>query len=620
MIIGTAGHIDHGKSTLVQALTGQTMDRLGDEQRRGITIDLNFAALDLGEHGIAGVIDVPGHEDFVRTMVAGATGIDVVLLTVAADEGMMPQTHEHLAIAEQLGIPWGIPVITKVDQCDPEWLALVTEEVATRTAASPVEFQAPVPVAAPTGEGLGTLREALAALAVRVSPRDPSDVFRLPIDRAFSVAGVGTVVTGTCWSGSVAVGDQLEVVPGGLKMRVRSMECHGAAVEHGSAGQRLALGLVGADRDAIGRGGTVVAAGQPWKTVNVIDVEATLLEDSKALTARRRVRLLLGTREVIARAYPQGNIAGGESGVVRLLCESAIVARGGDRFVLRSYSPVATIGGGRVLDPSPPRRGSVLVAGLRSDVPVECLLGLVARRPAGLKEADFPVVTGLPPAMALELARGHSGLACIAGRWISESRVAAAADRAARVLGQFHAGSPARPGMPLETLRGSLGVPSWLAGAVVDRLAASGAFQIEGSLVRTAGFSPDVGGAEEVDRVVEALEQAGLTPPTVAKLGQDLGREDVGDVLREAARQGRVAQVQGDRYFASSALSRFAALLDELGGLDGQGEITPGAIRDRVDLSRKFIIPLLEWADREGLTKRAGQARRLASGQASRPS
>ncbi|MFL5403294.1 MAG: selenocysteine-specific translation elongation factor, partial [Gemmatimonadales bacterium] len=357
MIIGTAGHIDHGKSALVTALTGVKMDRLAEERRRQITIELNFAPLDLGRGRIAGVVDVPGHEDFVRTMVAGASGIDLALLVIAADEGIMPQTEEHLAILEQLAVPAGIPVITKADLVDPEWLELVSLEISERVGRSAVAFEAPVPVSAKTGAGIATLREHLAARASTIAARPPGDAFRMPVDRVFSLPGVGTVVTGTAWSGRLVVGDPVHFLPTGLQGRVRSIESYGRTVERSEPGARTAVGVSAVDRASLERGAVLVTDELPWTATTAIDVEILLQPEApRPLTSRTRVRLLIGTAEVMARVLPRSPIPPGGIGVARLSLESPLVVRAQDRFVIRSYSPVTTIGGGRVLDPLPPRR------------------------------------------------------------------------------------------------------------------------------------------------------------------------------------------------------------------------------------------------------------------------
>lgn len=265
MIIGTAGHIDHGKSALVEALTGARMDRLREERERGITIELNFAPFDLGGGRVAGFVDVPGHEDFVRTMVAGASGIDLVLLVIAADEGIKPQTREHLAIAEQLGIACGIPVLTKGDLVDAEWAAMMTEEVTDWLRASPLDFEPVHLVSASVGTGIAGLADTLRRVAAVIPDRDPSDLFRLPVDRAFSVAGIGTVVTGTSWSGQVRPGDHVLIMPARKPARVRSIQMHGGEAAAAVPGMRVALGLSGVAREEIRRGDTVVASGSPWK-------------------------------------------------------------------------------------------------------------------------------------------------------------------------------------------------------------------------------------------------------------------------------------------------------------------------------------------------------------------
>ncbi|MGH7519553.1 MAG: selenocysteine-specific translation elongation factor, partial [Gemmatimonadales bacterium] len=381
MIVGTAGHIDHGKSALVTALTGAPTDRLAEERRRGITIDLGFAPLDL-DGVTAGVVDVPGHEDFVRTMVAGASGIDLALLVVAADEGIMPQTEEHLAILEQLAVPAGLPVITKSDLVEPAWLELVIGEVAERLGRSSVAFDAPLAVSAVTGAGVEELRRRLGEHARRVAVRPADDVFRLPLDRAFSVAGVGTVVTGTAWSGSVAIGDRVRLLPGGAEARVRSIESYGRALERSAPGARTALGLAGLERAEARRGQVVVRAEVPWTASDRLDVAIVLLPGVRPLTMRSRVRLHIGTAEVMARIAPRGAVPDGAQ-LARLRLESPLLARGGDRFVLRSYSPVTTIGGGIVLDPDPPVRAAPWPPELAASEPERRLGALVARRPYG---------------------------------------------------------------------------------------------------------------------------------------------------------------------------------------------------------------------------------------------
>jgi len=609
VIIGTAGHIDHGKSALLEALTGIRMDRLREERERGITIDLNFAPLALGDGMVGGVVDVPGHEDFVRTMVAGASGMDLVLLVIAADEGIKPQTREHLAIVEQLGIPRGIPVLTKADLVEPEWLDLLSLEIKEWLSASLVRFNPPVPVSAIQGTGLDRLKREILQIATEVSARPLDDLFRLPVDRSFSVAGIGTVLTGTAWSGSIAVGEIVRIMPGGTEARVRSIEVHGKPAERSTPGMRVALGLVGVDRDQLRRGDVVVAQGSPWQPTGALDVDLHLLPDAaRALTTRSRVRIHLGTAEVLARVYPRERIEPGRSGLARLALESPTIARSGDRFVLRSYSPVLTIGGGTVLDPIPPRRGN-WSPDLVHPEPEQRLRAVLDRRPLGVSARELPLLATATPAAVLSQLEGWSDYQKVQGYFIRESAMADAASRATDALAQFHSAHPVERGLPLGELRQLLRSPGWLTDAVLDHLASTGRILLEDGIARAPGFKPRVNGGEaQVERLVARLELAQLAPPSNEELARELGLPEVGNALRLAAQTGLVEAVERDRYFARTALERFTAELRELGRA---GSITPAQVRDRLGLTRKYVIPLLEWADRKGITVRIGEGRRL---------
>jgi selenocysteine-specific elongation factor len=610
MIIGTAGHIDHGKSALVTALTGRAMDRLAEERQRGITIDLNFAPLDLGNGRVAGVVDVPGHEDFVRTMVAGASGIDLALLVVAADEGVMPQTVEHLSILEQLGVPLGIPVITKADLVDAEWLELVRSDLVERLAGSPVAFQPPVVVSARTGMGIPALLERIVAQASTLTTRPSDDLFRLPIDRAFSVAGVGTVVTGTAWSGRIAVGDPVVLLPDGDRGRVRSIEIHGSPADHSEPGSRTAVGIGGVERSAARRGTVLVSDGAPWVVSRVVDVDLSLETTApRVLAPRTRVRLHLGTAEVMARVQPRDPIPPGAHGFARLKLEAPLVARGGDRFVLRSYSPVITIGGGRVLDPMPPARRTTWSPDLASADPGARLGALLERRVDGVSQGLLPILLGTPESTAVQAATGQQGLRVVGSRWVLATTLSQIEERLLDRLRGFHRGHPSDRGMPLETLRHSLAAPAELVDAVLQELGKKGRLRASDGLAAMAGFAPRVeGGQVEIDRIVGLLEEAQLTPPSVAELERSTGRRDLAALLRLAAASGRIEAVERDRYYARPALDRFVATLREIGV---GAEIVPGALRDRLGISRKYLIPLLEWADAKGVTQRVGEGRKL---------
>ena len=614
MIIGTAGHIDHGKSALIEALTGARMDRLQEERRRGITIELNFAPFDLGDGRVAGMVDVPGHEDFVRTMVAGASGMDLLLLVVAADEGIMPQTLEHLAVAEQLGIPRGIPILTKSDLVEADWLDLVQLELVERLARSPIRFDQPAVVSSRTGTGIAELRDRIRSAAEESTPRTASDLFRLPVDRAFSLAGVGTVVTGTTWSGTLALGDTVRFLPSGREARVRSIETHGRQVERAEAGCRTAVGLAGVDRDQVHRGDMLVTAGDAWVATTALDVMLRLLPEApRPLVSRSRVHLHLGTAEVLARVYPRGKIEPGEEGFARVALEQPLASRGGDRFVLRSYSPVTTIAGGRVLDPEPSRRIAVWPAALASAEPGERLGALLRRRVNGIPAAALPILLGSPLEKTDGLAQAP-GIRRM-GEWlVSDARVAGLSRRIGEVVAEYQRSHPSDPGMPLASLRQLLRAPEWLVEGALGDLLRAGTVARVGGVVHLSGFQPTVaGGAAQIDRLVQAVTEAGLTPPTVAELAAATGMPEAAAALRLAAREGRLIAVERDRYYAPAALARLEKAFHAIAA---EGEITPAALRQSLGLTRKFLIPLLEWADAQGITERVGEGRRLVPNRA----
>jgi selenocysteine-specific elongation factor len=602
VIIGTAGHIDHGKSALVTALTGRAMDRLAEEKRRGITIDLNFAPLRFEGLEPAGIVDVPGHEDFVRTMVAGASGIDLVLLVVDAAQGPQPQTWEHLAIVEQLGVPRGIPVITKADLAEPEWLELVVAELAERLAISPVAFEPPAIVSAVTGQGIAELSARLRELVAGHHRERPADGFRMPLDRAFSLAGVGTVVTGTPWSGSLHVGDSVSVLPSGLSGRVRSLEAYGAAVSVARPGERTAVGIGGIERAALHRGEMLVDRSLPWRATTALDSLLEVLSGSPPLRRQLRVRVHLGTAEVLARVYPREEVSPGKPGMARLALEAPVVARGGDRFVLRSYSPVATIGGGRVLDPLPPRRAT-WPPGLASPEPGIRAEALVLRRPAGIPAEELPVILGQPASAA------PVGVSLVGGRYIDSAATAALELEATAMVQAFHRKHPIEPGLSLETLRRGLAGPPTVVNAVLEAMLKTGQLNLAEGLVAAPGFRAHLAGGEELlTRILATIEAAGLEPPTVAELEHQVGHSGLLPLLRHAAQQRRVVAVESDRYFSTQSLDHFVGALKQQAV--GQ-EITPADLRERLGLSRKYLIPLLEWADRAGVTRRVGNSRVL---------
>ncbi len=620
-VIGTAGHIDHGKTALVKALTGVDTDRWEEEKRRGITIDLGFAPLPLGDDVRASVVDVPGHEGFVRNMLAGATGIDVALLVIAADEGIMPQTEEHLAIVELLGVRRGIPVITKRDLVDAEWLELVQGEVATRLAASRIRWERAVAVSALTGEGLDELRSALGRVAADLVERPAADLFRLPIDRVFAVAGAGTVVTGSTWSGGVAVGESVRLLPLGRDARVRSIEVHGESAARAVPGRRTALALVGVDKSELARG-DVAVTGPGWHATGMLDASVELLPGAhKPLASRTRVRVHLGTAEILARVVQTRAIGPGETGQARLLLETPLVARGGDRFVLRSFSPVTTIGGGVVLDPFPPQRTRLRRRRIVPDqTPAQRLEALVVEAGlAGVATETLAVRLGVAPRrVTTVIADVGDGLLVLDETLVASAAVTAEAARLAEVLRRHHKEHPLDPGMSLQALRAAVGggaASSPPPAAVVDAVLAQGVrgrkLEIVESVARVPGWRPafDARSSGARDQVARRVAEAKWQVPTVAELERELPNAPVRAVLAHLAREGVVEQMDQERYAAAPALAEFRAALEAT--LTELGSATPAELRDRLGLTRKYLIPLLEWADRRGVTRRTGDARVL---------
>jgi selenocysteine-specific elongation factor len=603
VIVGTAGHIDHGKSALVTALTGRTVDRLAEEQRRGITIDLNFAPLLLPGMGPVGIVDVPGHEDFVRTMVAGASGIDVVLLVVDGQEGIRPQTLEHLTVVEQLGIPRGIAVVTKADLVEEEWLELVRAEVSERLRQSPVVFDSPLITSATTGRGLEALRESIVRHASQTVPRSPEDLFRLPVDRVFAVAGIGTVVTGTVWSGAIRLGDPIEVQPQGLNGRVRTLECYGESVGEVGPGVRTAIGITGVSRGDVARGSIVLTPEAGWRSTTILDAMLDLGSQApKSLKPRDRVRLHHGTAEVMARVYPRGEIRPGTMGPARVVLETPLALRGMDRLVLRRYSPVVTIGGGWVIDPAPPRRAS-WSSGLEQLDAAARLAALVVRRVHGMPQLELPIAIGLPAGTASRIALEAPGITSIAGTWIGEDRVVAVRDHLLAKIAEFHKREASSPGISVETLRSGLGGRAWLADAVLSDLTASGKVVIRKGVVSLHTFQAQAGGGEEeVDSLVATLAKAGLEAPNLGELAKT-GFVDLQGAVRIASSRGLITAVERDRYYDTRVLEHFLSVVREVGS-SRDGEIVPADLREKTGLSRRVLIPLLEWSDRQGVTRR----------------
>jgi len=616
LVVGTAGHIDHGKTALVKALTGVDTDRLEEEKRRGITIDLGFAPLVVGDL-MASVVDVPGHEGFVKNMVAGATGVDLALLVVAADEGVMPQTTEHLAILRFLGVTRGVVALTKTDLApDAAWRALVADEIREKVGAAFGRAWPVIEVSAVTGVGLDALKAALAEEGGTLAARPAADRFRMPVDRAFALPGAGTIVTGTVWSGTVAEGDRLVLLPSGLEARVRSIEVHGRPAPRALPGRRTALALVGPPHERVARGETVVS-GEGWRASRAMDVTLAMLPEAAArLKPRFRVRVNHGTAEVLARVSPSADGGAARGIPARLLLEAPLVARAGDRFVVRSYSPVTTIGGGTVVDPWADDRGLERSRGTFPDQPgsdaglLDLLVSRRGRR--GLRRDELEVAAGLDAARfaaACDAAK-VSGIVEVDGRMFAETVAAEVAEQLAGALERFHAEHPLEAGMPAQAWRAAAsGAPAALVDLAEQRLADLQLVARDGALVRRAAWAPTLGAAAQRLRadLLGELAEADAEPPSVPELAARHPGADVAGLLRLMAREGVVVPVGKDRFYEAGALARerdrIVIAVTEL------VPATPAAIRDRLGRSRKWLIPLLEWCDAQGITVRQGDGR-----------
>lgn len=609
MIIGTAGHIDHGKTALVRALTGVDTDRLPEEKRRGITIALGFAPLVLPEVGMVGVVDVPGHEAFVRTMLAGASGIDCALVVVAADEGVKPQTREHLEVLRLLGVTRGVIAVTKADLADDELRTLVAMEVTEALATSSLAAAPLLPVSAKTGEGIEALRHALAALLRDVPARDVEEPWRLPVDRVFSVAGAGTVVTGTAWSGELAVGAAVRLLPGDRAARVRSIEMHGEAAARAVPGARVALALVGVERTEIHPGDSIVRADQLWDTTRVLRADVTLLAEAPRLGARSRVRFHLGTAECGARIVVRvGGLAPGATVPARVVLDAPVVVRAGDHFVLRGGTPHTTIGGGVVSDPLPLTRRAKPWDAIGASASTRLLAILAEAGALGVDVAQLPQRLGLALPTLEKLLKATKGVVRIGTRLVEAGVLDALRSRLLALVEQMHAAQPLAPGLDRQTARAALSANDALADEVIRRAERAGVIEVVGSAIRRPGFDPSAstGASDAKTALLDVLRAAGAEPPSVAELQAAHGKE-VPALLKLLEREGAVVPVALDRWFSTAAVSELLSRLKT--GTVPERRYAPSALREMLGVSRKYLIPFLEWCDRRGISRRSDDGR-----------
>jgi selenocysteine-specific elongation factor len=640
IIIGTAGHIDHGKTALVRALTGVDADRLPEEKRRGITIDIGFADLDLGEVRI-GFVDVPGHERFVKNMLAGAHGIDVVALVIAADESVMPQTREHFDICRLLGVGQGLIVITKKDLAEEDLLQLVRAEAQELVAGSFLADAPIIAVSSRTGEGIDELKAALREIGQQAPARSTNFVTRLPIDRAFTMRGFGAVVTGTLVAGEINEGDELALLPGrapsltvgflpGKRVRVRGVQVHGAAVARAVAGQRTAINLGGVEAAEVERGMILTVPGR-LRPTQIVDARIQMLADApRALRSRQRVRVHLGAAEVFARVRvleDSGEISAGAIGLAQLRFESPVVGVLGDRFIIRSYSPSRTIGGGTIFDPFAIKHRSREVTAVR--MRLEGLrqgdraqkVSLFVENSDGLRREDIAARTGwreevVDAAAQTTLAAG--AIVEAEGIFVSQKSLEGLKRLVVEEVEAHHKREPLARGIGREILRERhfAHAPAEIFRAVLNQLEEAGAIVSEKDVVRARAHTRELSDADAQlrARLEKAYHDAALAAPSMSEAFAQAGigasaQQHGRKILQLLIDSGVLVRVSGEMFFHRSALDDLTKKLRAHAARSAESSIDVPAFKELAGISRKYAIPLLEYLDRQRVTRREGDRR-----------
>lgn len=629
VIIGTAGHVDHGKTTLIKALTKIDTDRLKEEQKRGISIEIGFAYFDLPGGRRAGLIDVPGHERFIKNMLAGVGGIDAVILVIAADEGIMPQTKEHLDIVSLLQVKKGVIALTKADLVDSDWLDLMQEEVREKLSHTFLADAAIIPVSGVTGLGLPQLIAEIDKLTQEVESKDPYGLPRLPIDRAFTVAGFGTVVTGTMVSGSMSLGDRLEVLPGNLETRVRSLQVHGQKTERAFAGQRVAVNLAGLDLDDLYRG-QVLAKPQALKTTMMLDAKIKVLPDAaRPLEHRTRIRLYIGTAEVMGRVVPleAESIAPGEEGLVQLRLEEPVAALEGDLFILRFFSPMTTLGGGRVLKTNPRKisrfktKQVEQLKALEQGTPEHRLLQALRESSATFPEKEEwlsvhrEFIEG--EAILEELMQTEQVVSLTVDRKeiiVAASYLQELVVKIEETLKSFHEKNPLRLGIPKEELRSRIGISASgkLYAFLLLLFESEGYLKQTPKVVTSPDFKMNLNPTQQklYNDVKASYLNAHFEPPAKAELNQEFGKlKDFSAVLDLLVEEGFLQRLNEDIYYPVEVLLEAEKLL--LSWFEKNEEIALSEYRDLLGSSRKYALVLMEYFDDKRLTQRKGEKRIL---------
>ncbi len=625
IILGTAGHIDHGKTTFVKALTGIDTDRLKEEKERGITIELGFAHFFLPNGTLVGIVDVPGHEKFVKNMVAGASGIDLVALTVAADEGVMPQTEEHLEICELLGIRYGIIVITKIDLVDEEILELVKEDIKEHVKGTFLENAPVVEVCSVTGEGIDKFIKVLEEMSYKIPERKESSIFRLPIDRVFTIKGFGTVVTGTTISGRIRKGDEVTVYPVEIDCKIRAIQVHKKEVNEVGPSTRTALSLQGVEKDEIERG-YVVASKDSMKPSYMLDVFLELLKSSpKPLKNREKVRFHVGTAEIMGSVVllDRESLVQGDSCYAQIRLEEPVSALRGDRFVIRSYSPVRTIGGGQILHPFPKKRKRKfskeilpkledIHRGKRSDM-ISAFVFLEGYD--GISKKMLSFLTNLEKEdleKELKELLSKKEIFQFEQSFIHSLFFEKLKDELLEIVKRYHSENPIKIGIPKEELRSKLKKIKdvRLFNLAVEELLDEGKIEIQAENIKLKGYEPILTEKQKIllEKIERLYRESGFSPPYLREIKErypDLDEE----LIEYLVWKGDLVKIKEDFYLHSEALKRLIGMVEDF--FKEKSEMSVQDFKQMTNTTRKYCIPLLEYLDKSQITIRIGDKRKL---------
>lgn len=630
IILGTAGHIDHGKTSLIKAITGTDTDRLKEEKERGITIELGFASLELPSGQHIGIVDVPGHEKFVKNMVAGATGIDIVVMVIAADEGVMPQTREHLEICSLLGIKYGFVVLNKVDLVDEEWLELVKEDTADFFKGTFLEDAPKIPVSAITGQGIPEFLKILDDLSSKIPEHSTSGLFRLPVDRVFSMKGFGTVITGTLVSGHVSVGDTVMIYPSMNSSNVRGIQVHNQSVKTAKSGMRTAINFQGLEKASISRG-DILGKPEELKPSYMVDVSLNFLAgNKKPMKNRTRIRFHTGTSETpgIIALLEKDEITPGETSVVQIRLDSPVTVVRDDRFIIRSYSPIRTIGGGQILNPIPKKHKGfsieVITAlndliGDSAEEIIEYYVDQSGHK--GVDYSDLRIMTNLPDKQLQNIISGLLSkriLICTDKDkriYIHQNNFEKIKNEILQTLKHYHKANPLKIGMSREELKTKfpLIMGSKLFNLIINHLKKEGETVSEDDTVRLSGHSVSLGvdQAELKKKIHEIYKKSGLKPPYFRDIpGQlKIDSQSAKDVLMLLVKENIIIKAKDDLYFDREAVNILQKKLVNF--LEINTEMTTPQFKDIAGVSRKYLIPLIEYFDSTNLTIRVGDIRKL---------